>query len=41
MDEEIEAPSDDLEATDVVDEEDERVGDGVKSVACTLTLSPS
>jgi hypothetical protein len=40
MDEETEAPLDDLEA---VDDEDghETLGDGVKTYTCTVTLSPS
>jgi hypothetical protein len=39
MDTEKEAPSDDLEGVEDVDEE--QIGDGIKSVGCTLTLSPS
>ena len=39
MSDEVEAPIDDLEATD--DEVDEGLGDAAKTPGCTITLSPS
>jgi hypothetical protein len=39
MDDEVEAPLDALEPSEELDED--RIGDGIKSIGCTVTLSPS